>query len=185
MADEVALFAARFNALGAEYMITGATAAILYGQPRVTNDIDVVVALRDGDVTRLTAAFPQAEFYLPPESVIRVERARRHRGHFNILHLESGYKADVYLTGEDPLHRWAWPLRRFIPWTVDVTLAVAPPEYVVLRKLEYYREGGSSKHPADIRAILRGTALDRDALERWIERLGLGAVWTEIVATER
>jgi hypothetical protein len=45
--DELSLFAVRLAATGAPYMITGATAAILYGQPRVTNDLDVVLALND------------------------------------------------------------------------------------------------------------------------------------------
>lgn len=178
MADEIALFAERLETVGAQHMITGATAAIVYGQPRVTNDLDVVVELRDEHVPALLAAFPEADFYVPPESVIRVEQARAQRGHFNILHLESGYKCDVYLTGRDPLHAWALPRRRSIAWMPGLTLTVAPPEYVILRKLEYFREGGSSKHPADIRAILATTAVDRAELEAWIARLGLMEVWS-------
>jgi hypothetical protein len=161
-------------------MITGATAAILYGQPRLTNDIDIVVALQDRQVPALIAAFPDTEFYVPPESVIRVEQGRSHRGHFNILHFDSGYKADVYLAGNDPLHRWAFPLRRRIGWTDGVELQVAPPEYVIVRKLEYFREGGSTKHPADIRAILGSTDVDREAVDEWIERLGLAKQWTDV-----
>jgi len=100
--DEISLFASRFNRLGVAYMVTGATAAIVYGQPRVTNDIDVVLALDATAVSRLPECFPEADFYLPPESVLRVEQSRRQRGHFNIIHHESGYKADIYLAGEDP-----------------------------------------------------------------------------------
>src|SRR5262245_38059804 len=114
--DEIALFAQRLGTIGADYMITGATAAILYGQPRLTNDIDVVVALLDEQVPKLISAFPESEFYVPPESVIRVEQSRALRGHFNILHYASGYKADIYLAGNDPLHLWALPLRRRIRW---------------------------------------------------------------------
>jgi hypothetical protein len=62
--DEIALFAGRLNSIGAEYMITGATAAILYGQPRLTNDLDVVMALLDQHVAGLTSAFPDSEFYV-------------------------------------------------------------------------------------------------------------------------
>ena len=57
---------------------------------------------------------------------------------------------------------------------------VAPPEYVVLRKLEYYREGRSAKHPADIRAIREVTGVDESALAPWLERLGLAALWQEL-----
>jgi hypothetical protein len=178
--DEVALFAARLDALGADYMITGATAAILYGQPRLTNDLDVVVALREAHIKALPRAFPDSDFYLPPEAVIRNETARPMRGHFNILHLASGYKADVYLVGADPLHAWDLPLRRRVPWTDTLALSVAPPEYVILRKLEYFREGQSSKHPADIRAILATTPIDGAALQSWIERLGLDDIWATL-----
>ncbi|MBL9203682.1 MAG: hypothetical protein JNN01_01255 [Opitutaceae bacterium] len=180
--DEVSLFVGRLESTGAPYMITGATAAILYGQPRVTNDLDVVISLNDATRTALLSAFPESEFYVPPESVIRAEQARRQRGHFNLIHHESGYKADVYLTGSDPLHAWALPLRRRLSWDGNLTMTVAPPEYVVLRKLEFFREGQSAKHPVDIRAIREVTGVDETMLAPWLERMGLGALWREIKA---
>ena len=178
--DELNLFLERLEAVGAPYMITGATAAILYGQPRVTNDLDVVLDLDDTTRTALLRAFPETEFYVPPESVIRTEQARPQRGHFNLIHLDSGYKADIYLAGTDPLHAWALPLRRRFRWAEDLEIVVAPPEYVVLRKLEFYREGGSTKHSADIRAIREVTGVDETALAPWLERLGLASLWQEL-----
>ncbi len=181
--DELSLFVARLEAIAAPYMITGATAAILYGQPRVTNDLDVVLDLNEDTRGALLRAFPDTDFYVPPESVIRAEQARTHRGHFNLIHLESGYKADIYLTGTDPLHAWALPLRRRLRWSDALQIFVAPPEYVVLRKLEFYREGRSAKHPADIRAIREVTGLDENILAPWLAPRGLEAVWHEIVGT--
>ena len=178
--DEISLLAGRLNAVGLEYMITGATAAILYWQPRLTNGLDVVVGLRDEQVPELIAAFPETEFYMPPESVICVELGRTHRGHFNVLHYASGYKIDIYVAGEDPLHAWAFPLRRQIEWSGEVMLQVAPPEYVILRKLEYFREGGSTKHTTDIRAVLATTDVDRDSVDAWVERLGLAQQWADV-----
>ncbi len=178
--DELSLFVLRLEAIGAPYMVTGATAAILYGQPRVTNDLDVVLSLDDPARAALLRAFPESEFYRPPESVIQAEQARLQRGHFNLIHLESGYKADIYLVGRDPLHAWALPLRRRLPWSERVEIAVAPPEYVVLRKLEYYREGRSAKHPTDIRAIREVTGVDEAVLAPWLERLGLRELWLEL-----
>lgn len=180
--DELTLFVARLEAIGAPYMITGATAAILYGQPRVTNDLDVVLSLDEGSLAALLHAFPESEFYVPPESVIRTEQARPQRGHFNLIHHESGYKADVYLAGSDPLHAWALPLRRRIVWNDHLSLTVAPPEYVVLRKLEFYREGRSAKHPTDIRAIREITGVDEIVLAPWLERLGLVSLWRDLTA---
>ena len=177
---ELALFVRRLELVGAPYMVTGATAAIIYGQPRVTNDLDVVLSLNDAGRTVLLATFSESQFYVPPESVIRAEQARSHRGHFNLIHHESGYKADVYLTGSDPLHAWAMERRRRVQWSDDLELWVAPPEYVVLRKMEFFREGGSAKHPADIRAIREVSGVDEAALMPWIEQLGLQEVWRRL-----
>jgi len=177
--DDLSLFAERLERIGAPYMITGATAAILYGQPRVTNDLDVVLQLDDPSRAKLIAAFPESSYYLPPESVIRTEQARPQRGPFNLIHLESGYKADIYLAGLDQLHAWALPLRRRIAWADGLVVSVAPPEYVVLRKLEFFREGGSSKHVSDIQAIRTVSGIDYALLDPWLDQLGLRSVWRE------
>ena len=177
---ELELFASRLEKLGAPYMITGATAAIIYGQPRVTNDLDVVLSLDEESRARLLGLFPEAEFYVPPEAVIRAEQSRSQRGHFNLIHHESGYKADIYLAASEPLHAWALPLRRRITWGETLQIWVAPPEYVVLRKLQFYREGGSTKHPADIRAILETTGVDEQLMAPWLSSLGVASVWKEI-----
>lgn len=183
--DELTLFVTRLEATGAPYMVTGATAAIIYGQPRVTNDLDVVLSLDEAGRTALLRAFPETEFYVPPESVIRAEQARQQRGHFNLIHHESGYKADIYLAGGDPLHAWALPRRHRLRWDDALELSVAPPEYVVLRKLEFYREGRSAKHPADIRAIREVTGVDEAVLAPWLERMGLTALWLELKAADQ
>lgn len=75
--DELSLFASRLEAIGSSYMITGATAAILYGQPRVTNDLDIVLALDDTGRTALLRVFPETDFYVPPETVILAEQRFR------------------------------------------------------------------------------------------------------------
>jgi len=178
--DKLGLFASRLEELGAPYMVTGATAAIIYGQPRMTNDLDVVLSLNEENRARLLRIFPEDEFYVPPEAVIRVEQGRSQRGHFNLIHHESGYKADIYLAASEPLHVWALPLRRRRTWDENLQIWVAPPEYVVLRKLQFFREGGSSKHPADIRAICDVTGVDEALMAPWIASLGLEAVWDEI-----
>jgi hypothetical protein len=77
---------------------------------------------------------------------MRAEHSRGVRGHFNIIHHDTGFKADIYLAGRDPLHAWAFKHRREIE-TAETTLSVAPPEYVIIRKLEFHREGQSKKTP--------------------------------------
>ncbi len=151
---------------------------MLFGEPRMTHDIDIVVFLDDDVIARLPPAFAAPEYYLPPVEVMRVEAARERRGHFNVIHLTSGLKADFYVSSQDPLHRWA--IDRARAFTVgEGEVSVAPPEYVIVRKLEYLREGGSEKHLRDVRSMLAlsSSQLDRDALLTWIERLGLQAQW--------
>ncbi|HMO64692.1 MAG TPA: nucleotidyl transferase AbiEii/AbiGii toxin family protein [Verrucomicrobiota bacterium] len=183
-ADLLSLFAAPLNRLGAPYFVGGSVASMLYGEPRVTHDIDLVVELRSADLPGLAAAFPAPEFYLPPVAVIALELTREQRGHFNAIHVPTGLKADFYPAGRDPLHAWAFPRRRQFDCE-GIRLPVAPPEYVILRKLEYLREGGSEKHVRDIRGMLAVAAaeIDRIALEEWILRRGVMDLWQTVNRT--
>lgn len=181
MNDLFTLFTSRFAEAGVEAVVTGSVAAMLYGEPRLTHDIDLVVVLDDLEVDALIRAFPEHEFYCAPAEVIRLEARRPIRGHFNIIHHETGFKADVYIAGHDPLNRWAIRDRRRLPLG-DTTISVAPPEYVVVRKLEFFHEGGSQKHLEDIRGILRnlGEKLDLEMIEAKVAEYGLGEVWRSV-----
>lgn len=175
------LFVRPLNQLGVRYMVGGSVAAILYGEPRLTHDVDFIVFLRHEDIARLQETFPAPEFYVPPTEVIAAEIAREQKGHFNVIHTDSGFKADFYTTGRDELQ--AWGFRHLQRKTFrGEPIAVAPPEYVIVHKLEYFREGGSDKHLRDIRAILNvsGDLLDRDALNDWITRRGVIAEWRKV-----
>jgi len=172
------LFIRPLNRAGIRYVITGSVAAIFYGEPRLTNDVDLVTFLSEGDIRRLTEAFPPADFYLPPAETIAVEIARELRGHFNVINLNTSFKADFYLTGRDELNAWAFQRKRQVEFDGE-TIVLAPPEYVIVRKLEYVREGGSEKHLRDIRSMLAvsGEQLDRSALNEWIVRRAVEAEW--------
>lgn len=183
MNDLFTLFTSRLAAAGIDFVVTGSVAAMLYGEPRLTHDIDLVVLLDERGIRALVRAFPDEEFYCAPAEVILVEVRRSQRGHFNIIHHETGFKADVYIAGQDPLHRWALANRRRVSFG-DAMISVAPPEYVIVRKLQYYREGHSAKHIGDIRGILQqqGERVDRKELESKVAQLGLQAEWEEIGA---
>ncbi len=174
-------FIARLEKLGLPYMITGSMAGILYGEPRLTHDIDIVVAMGVGDIPAFVDAFPIEEFYCPPADVLAIEIRRGQRGHCNLIHHESGFKADIYLA-YDELHRWALQQRRVLDLG-GLRVAVAPPEYVIVRKLEYYREGKSDKHLRDIRGILDVTEIDRAVVEQWAERLHLEREWSTVASS--
>lgn len=173
----LAVFIEPLESVALPYCITGSVAASVYGEPRLTADIDVVLLMRAEDIAALRSAFPESAYYVPPDETLRVELARTSRGMFNLIHHASQYKADVYLAAHDPLHAFALQQRRRID--LGGTGAwVAPPEYVIVRKLEYLREGGSDKHVRDVRFMLAATAaIDRAVIEREVARLGLQAQW--------
>ena len=172
------VFIAPLNRLQLEYMVTGSMAAIVYGEPRLTHDVDLVLELPDAATGAMQRAFPLEEFYCPPMEVLLTEARRPERGHFNLIHHATGFKADIYLAGCDPLHAWGLSRRRRVALGGEV-IPVAPPEYVIVRKLEYFREGGSEKHLRDIRGMLELSReqIDEPALHDWIRQLHLQAEW--------
>lgn len=181
--DLIALFIEPLNRTGIEYMVSGAVAAILYGEPRLTNDIDVVATLDRSAARRFGREFPAAEFYVPPPETLDEAVGQARHGHFNVIHIASALKVDVYPAGHDPLNNWGLAHRR------DMTIGgrrvwTAPPEYVILLKLEYWRDGGSEKHLRDIRAMLRilGSEIDRGKIEAEANRRGVVREWT--IATD-
>jgi hypothetical protein len=175
------IFVRPLNGLGIAYMVTGSAASMAYGVPRVTLDIDLVLELTVRQAGLLPVAFPPEAFYCPPRDVMAIETERPSRGHFNIIHLETGFKADCYPVGNDPLHRWAMARRRRVEMFGEPVL-LAPPEYVIVRKLEYFREGGSDKHLRDIRGMLdvSGDLIIVTELEAMIRDRHLGAAWQRV-----
>ncbi len=181
LVELVRRFARPLNQLKIPYMATGAVAAIVYGEPRLTLDLDLVLQLGPDVASGFLESYPTAEFYVPPLEVVREEVRRASGGHFNLLHRDSGLRADIYLASDDPLDRWGLARRR--QETVGgEPVWIAPPEYVIVRKLEYFRAGGSSKHLDDIRAILRvsGPGIERDSLNRFVRERGLSEEWAEV-----
>src|SRR3989442_1542813 len=84
------------------YLVTGSMATIAYGEPRLTNDIDIVVDLPLDQVDAFCESFPQDEFYCYREAVIE---AVRQRSLFNIIHFESGLKIDVIIPDDSEFNR--------------------------------------------------------------------------------
>ena len=166
------------NELDIPYMATGAVAAVVYGEPRLTLDVDLVLRLHPDLAPALAGAYPAEEFYVPPVETIREEARRPAHGHFNLLHHPTGLRADIYLAGADPLDAWGLDRRRR-ETVAGEPVWIAPAGYVIVRKLEFFRESGSTKHLSDIAAILRvrPDLVDRSELEAWIGRRGLQAQW--------
>lgn len=178
--DLIDIFIAPLEAGNFEYMITGSIAATFYGEPRLTHDIDLVLCLQKVDIDKFLGMFSGEEFYRPPHEVLRVELSRESFAHFNLIHHETGYKADMYPRSNEPLHSWGFENRRRIQVKDGLQIWLAPPEYVIVRKLQYFKEGGSQKHLSDIRKMVNSpeAAIDVSCLERWVEFKNVHKEWS-------
>lgn len=160
------------------YAVAGSVAAIAYGEPRATRDIDVVVDLTAADLGRLKDRFPEGEFYLDEDAA---REAVSRRGQFNIIHPSSGFRLDLFVAGDRIEHRQVARARE-LPAIGERTARFSPPEELILKKLQYYAAGASDRHLRDIGAMLQvsGDIIDRSLVEREAEALGLGELWRRV-----
>lgn len=170
--------------LGLRYFVTGSMATIFFGEPRFTNDIDIVVDLPAGRIPELCAAFPAPDFYLSEETA---HRAVSRRGQFNIIHPSSGLKVDIMVPADSPFNRSRFTRMRRVKPAPDFDAAFSSPEDVILKKMESYREGGSEKHLRDIAGVLKisGERLDRAYIAEWADRMGTAEIWQEILRRDQ
>lgn len=170
--------------LGVRYLVTGSMAAMVYGEPRFTNDIDIVVGLLPDHAGPLAASFPEPEFYLSTEAVREAIDRRRQ---FNVIHPASGLKVDLIVRKETPFDQCRFQRARRIRTADAFEATFAAPEDVILKKLEYYKEGGSEKHLRDITGMLKVSAgeIDEAYIVEWADRLDLRPVWEAVARRVR
>jgi hypothetical protein len=166
--------------IGLRYFVTGSMATIFFGEPRFTNDIDIVVDLPADKIAQLCAAFPSPDFYLSEETV---RRAVSRRGQFNVIHPSSGLKVDMMVPTDSPFNRSRFARAKKIRPAPDFDATFSSAEDVILKKMEAYREGGSEKHLRDITGVLKisGAKLECGYIEDWADRLGTAEIWREIL----
>ncbi len=176
-----AIFIERIDKCKINYFVGGSVSAIVYGEPRLTHDIDLVLHLNKIQVQGLIDKFSIEDFYLPPQNIINSELERGEKGHFNIIHQSTGFKADIYFVGNDPLQQWALENLRLIEFS-NLKLPVAPPEYIIVKKLLFYKEGKSEKHIEDIKGILResGDLINEEILKNFLSKYGLKDIYNQI-----
>lgn len=132
-ADELLRFAAEVcDRLGLVYLVTGSTASIAYGEPRFTNDIDIVIDLPANKVDAFCDAFPEEDFYLNRETV---RSAVCDAFQFNIIHPTSGLKIDFIVLTPSEYDRSRVARRRSLPALDDRDVAFASPEDVILKQI--------------------------------------------------
>lgn len=167
-----------FEKLKIPYFVTGSIASMTYGEPRFTNDIDMVADIQDWDIPGLISGFPEHEYYIDAESI---DLAIRSKSQFNIIHLTSGLKIDVMIKKKTFFDNSRFSrIKRLRLEEREVNFAA--PEDVILKKMEYYKMGGSEKHLRDITGIFKiyKGKMDLEYLKHWISIFDLTEIWEAI-----
>lgn len=169
-----------FEATGVEYMIWGGVAVVMYGEPRFTRDMDVVIRLSHSQVDILARLLEEDGYYV---SIEAIQDALDRRSYFNAIHLETGIKIDFHIAERDPIHVWAFEHRQVRQFDEFRQAVYMPPESVILAKLQAYQDSGSTRHLEDIGGILRvsGSELDLAYVDREGFRIGVFGTWRELL----
>ena len=164
----------RLDAADIGYMLTGSMAMNYYAQPRMTRDIDVVVALRREDAERMVKLF-SPDYYISCEAV---DSSIAQQGMFNLVHNESIIKVDCIIRKQSEYRlnefsrRQRVKIREFETWVVN-------KEDLVISKLHWAKDSHSEQQLRDVRNLV-ATGCDRAYIEHWTTKLGLDSLWQEI-----
>ena len=164
--------AAAFDKVGVPYAVGGSVASSLFGIPRFTQDADFTAEPFPGLESQFAACF-EPDYYLSVPSMVQANRAR---STFNIIHIPSGFKVDVFVRKDRPFEKSAMARRQSLA-LAERPIVLVTPEDIVLFKLEWYRLGeeSSDRQWSDIRGVLqvRAGQLDEAYLDRWADELGV------------
>jgi hypothetical protein len=164
------------EALRVPYYVGGSLASSAHGVPRASIDADVIADLAPEHAAALASVLRGA-YYLSEDRIRAAVEARRS---FNLIHLQTMFKVDVFVAKRRPFDRQAFErVRREVlddsPGARE--FFVASPEDTILAKLEWFRAGGeaSDRQWTDVVGVLKtgGRALDRAHLARWAPLIGV------------
>ena len=173
---EVAMVVAGvLNDLGIDYYIGGSLASSAFGLARATMDVDIVADIKMEHVSRIVGKLERS-FYIDQEMA---ERAIGERSSFNIVHLESMFKVDIFVPPDRPFERQVFSRRLSRAVTEDGSkeLFFSSPEDIILKKLVWYNSGGriSDRQWSDVLGVFKvqSESLDQSYLELWAAKLGV------------
>ncbi len=164
-----------FEALGVRYYVTGSLASSAHGIARASLDVDLVAELESGHVESFVRCLGSG-YYLPHDHIRAAVNERRS---FNLIHLATMFKVDVFVARRRPFDAQA--VDRARPQAFDASadarkVPVATAEDTVLAKLEWFRRGGetSERQWWDIVGVLKvARDGDRVHLRLWADALGV------------
>lgn len=153
---------------GIPYMISGSLGSSLHGEPRATNDIDLVIAPTADQLAAFVQSL-QGRYYVRPEAAAE---ALRRRTMFNIIDNQTGWKAD-FIIRKNRRYSVEEFSRRMSARILDVSVSVVSPEDAILSKLEWARESNSPQQLRDATGVaaVQWKTLDKDYLGKWAREL--------------
>jgi len=168
-----------FEKMGVEYMLVGSMASTYYGEARMTADVDMVADLEYEQVREFVKCLPESEYFVQ-EHVIK--EAIWDQGMFNIRHKNTGYRVDVFIPKKGEFSKLELANRKKAEFS-GLQIFIAAPEYIILNKLEYYKEGKSEKHLRDISTMIQyqGDRINFGLIDEWAEKLGLAETWRDFL----
>lgn len=158
---------------GFEYMLTGSMAMNYYAQPRMTRDIDIIVALTVNDVRRIKEVF-STDYYIPEEML---EAAIKDATLFNLIHIGSIVKVDIIVRKPDRYRQHEFERRKTVTISGFKT-CIASKEDLILSKLNWARDSKSEMQLNDVKNLL-ATSPDMDYIKRWAGELGVETLLEE------
>ena len=169
--DVVALL----SAIGIPHMVVGSFASMVHGEPRTTQDLDVVIDPTAEQLDQLLQQLPAERYYVDTDVA---RDARRRRSMFNVIDMATGWKLDLIVRKARPFS--VEELRRRVKATMQgVLVDTATAEDTIIAKLEWAKAGSSERQLEDVAGILRvrGESLDRGYIEHWVDELDLREQW--------
>ena len=163
------------SSLGIPHMVVGSFASMIHGEPRTTQDLDIVIDPSIDQLEQLLRALPSERYYVDPDVA---RDARKRRSMFNVIDMTTGWKADLILRKARRFS--AEELGRRIKATIaGIRVDAATAEDTIVAKLEWSKAGSSDRQLEDVAGILRvrGPELDLDYIERWLDELELREQW--------
>jgi hypothetical protein len=163
------------EAAGIPYMVAGSFASAFHGVARSTQDLDVVIDPAAAMLDAFLASIDPEVYYVDPDTA---RDALRRRSQFNVIDMTTGWKADLIIRKARPFSL-AELARRQPAELLGTRTYVATAEDSIISKLEWAKQGGSTRQLRDVAGILemRGDKLDLEYLERWIRELALETEW--------
>lgn len=173
------------EAAGVDYLIGGAIAEWAWGEPRATQDLDLVVNIPIEAINKLSKELEKRDMLIPAEIILDSILEDRADIPINAIHMYSGLKADLYPVREgDELRQSAFQRRERVDYGPPIgQVYIHSPEDLILYKLIYFGLSQQSKHSRDIAAILlaKKDQLDFNYIDQWVTRLGLSSLWKEML----